>query len=546
MPGHSERNRRTVGTRRRIVASNKSKAGEGLALDDRPFALIPSRDKKWIFTLVPYGIRVLSADLGRVERSIDLPHAQPSVWEDEDHLLWVGGHHLYRVHAFSGKPNKVGTKLSGWVDKIVGLTRDNLLLGVGSQGEVLLERDSLKERFRRNASHAGPFDLTALDSDRAIVCHGKNVGHIIDLNHLDGYTQIHVKDQDTWENPEHTLQLSYHAEQTQPPRLCLATQDGAVAWTGTSLSLKSSLYLAKPGRHARPLAMYADARWLYVLREGAHLHRYLLTPPLLRKSPDPRGRGGARIAKDPLPKAQRTRLPKIASAMLGVTNPAEAASEEGPDTKLIIGCGTAAGHLGVVLSCDPRRLTWENLELGPRRFASPPEPSNPNFEPTRHRFSGPALREMLGVDEILSKGDGIWVTGSQTSAVVERSLKEINATDVMSMDNLVLAAMIRFSNGIVRPGWLYWSPGSAPESLRYFVWGDEPRTWTELATLELRQQKWTRPEVFPMQVALRSATLKSVLKLKEERYPKLSVRWLDPELFEAMAKECRQRLEVLW
>lgn len=549
MAQSSKQPRPTAGKRRRIVAGTKARNDKGLGLDDCPFALIPSKDGKWLFALVPYGIRVLPSDLSSVERSIDLPHPRPSLWEGDDHELWIGGHHLYKAHAFSGAPSKAGTKLSGWVDHIVGLQRDELLLGVGPQGEILVDRKSLQEHFRRQHPHPGPFDLCALASDKAMICHGQSVGHILDLNHLKGYTQIGFKDKDTWDNPAQRLCLSYHNPTCHPSRLFFAACDGSVAWTGQGMRLEASLYLAKPARHTKPLAMYADKRWLYLLLEGGVLHRHLLTPlKLKKKDPDPRKR--AKVAHDPLPGAQKTRLPKIATAMAGHTqapNPdLNPDPNQAPDTCLQFGSGQAKGQLGLVWKVKPDELDWETLALGPRQQSSPPEARSPNFVATRHRFDAPKLSDRLTVDDILTGQSELWITGNQVSRVTERSIKALGADEVMPLDSLILPAMLRLANSDARPGWVYWEPHHDTASLRYFVWGDNPRAWIELSTPDIRAQKWSRTDVFPLQVALRSDSIGSLPQCSDSRYAALPGAWMDPELFAAMAKECRQRLKVLW
>lgn len=545
MAQSSKQPRPPAGKRRRIVAGNKARSEKGLGLDDCPFALIPSKDGKWVFALVPYGIRVLPASLSCVERSIDLPHPQPSLWEDEDHELWIGGHHLYKVHAFSGKPSKVGTKLSGWVDKIVGLERDKLLLGIGPQGEILLERSTLKEHFRRQHPHQGPFDVCALDSDKAMLCHGQSVGHLLDLNHLKGYTQLGFKDKDPWENPAQRIILSYHSPTHHPERLFFAAQDASLAWTGQGLRLEASLYLPKPGRHTKPLAMFADRRWLYLLLQGGVLHRHLLTPPKLKnKEQDPRKR--AKVAQDPLPAAQKTRLPKIATAMLGQSMDRSTDPNLAPETTLQFASAQAKGQLGLVWNCKPEDLDWQNLELGARNETKAPQAQAPSFVPTRHRFEGEKLATGLSVDDILTGSPQQWVTGSQSNRIVDRSFKAIEVPELMSLDSLVLPAMLRLANSDARPGWIYWSPSGETPSLRYFVWGDNPRAWIELSTPELREQKWSRTEVFPLQVALRSTGLHELPQSADDRYERIPAAWKDAELFAAMAKECRQRLKVLW
>lgn len=536
--------RRPGGGQRRIIASNAKRGPHELLLDDRPLALISSRDQKWVYAIVPYAICVLDFELRRVERVIELPHPKPSLWEDQDHQLWIGGHHLYIAHAFSGKAQKVGSKLAGWVDQIIGLDEEGLLFGVGSQGEILLERDTRKERFRRSAHHNGPFDLCALQDTRPLFCHGQRGAHIVDIHHLDGYTQLRLKDQDDWENPRQALSKCYRAPDCHPERVFLAAQDGAVAWTGPGLRLDASLYLAEPGPAPQPLALFADPRWLYVLRERGELCRYLLAPPKLKnKSKDPWSKG--RVAKDPLPRAQRCRLGKIATTMNGRWEPAAPDSEDdAPRTELRF--GAAKGQLGIVWSLKPESLEWENLTLGERLHSEAPVQSAPNFVATRHRFEGPRIQDFLEVDTLLNDAQGIWVSGSGSNSVLDRSIRSIAPCELMPQDSLVLAAMFRFAQGTARPGWVYWSAKGEQPSIRYFVWGDEPRQWIELITPELRRQKWERRSVFPMQVALSATGLEELSQQKDSRYDKLPSRWQDRELFAALAKECRKLLRVLW
>ena len=61
-----------------------------------------------------------------------------------------------------------------------------------------------------------------------------------------------------------------------------------------------------------------------------------------------------------------------------------------------------------------------------------------------------------------------------------------------------------------------------------------------LETPEIRAQRWTRSEFFPMQIALRGLP---EAPGKRVRLPKS---WVDAELFDALAKECKKMLKVLW
>jgi hypothetical protein len=61
-----------------------------------------------------------------------------------------------------------------------------------------------------------------------------------------------------------------------------------------------------------------------------------------------------------------------------------------------------------------------------------------------------------------------------------------------------------------------------------------------MLTPEIRSQRWKRSDLFPMQVAIRKLP---EIPGKRDRIPKS---WVDPELFEALAKECKKLLKVLW
>ena len=61
-----------------------------------------------------------------------------------------------------------------------------------------------------------------------------------------------------------------------------------------------------------------------------------------------------------------------------------------------------------------------------------------------------------------------------------------------------------------------------------------------LTTPKIREQGWSRPDLFPMQVAL--ASVPTVSGNREA----LSERWSDAEHFAALASECKHLLKVIW
>ena len=78
--------------------------------------------------------------------------------------------------------------------------------------------------------------------------------------------------------------------------------------------------------------------------------------------------------------------------------------------------------------------------------------------------------------------------------------------------------------------------------LRFLTWGADPSVgWVELSTPDIRAQRWTRTEVFPLQVAL-SASIGAV----PGRRARLPRGWDDPELFTALARECQKAMKVVW
>jgi hypothetical protein len=61
-----------------------------------------------------------------------------------------------------------------------------------------------------------------------------------------------------------------------------------------------------------------------------------------------------------------------------------------------------------------------------------------------------------------------------------------------------------------------------------------------LETPQIRAQGWSRTDLFPMQVAL------SAVPTVAGNRAAIPEKWVDPELFQALARECKKLLKVLW
>ncbi len=82
-------------------------------------------------------------------------------------------------------------------------------------------------------------------------------------------------------------------------------------------------------------------------------------------------------------------------------------------------------------------------------------------------------------------------------------------------------------------------PHREPPEPQWLVWGDNPRGWMPLETPQIRAQGWSRTDLFPMQIAVRRAP-------DRRRQPRADPReWVDPELFQALARECKKLLKVI-
>ena len=537
-----------------------------LALDDRPLAIARSQDGRHLLVTLPYELWVVDAKTLAVQRSIPLSNARPSLAEGWEGALWIGGQHLYRASVASTSATKVGSKLGGYVDH-VALIRDDLLCCVGGQGELLWDIDRDGSTHRRKASGPAPVDLVGTADGRAVFCDASETAWVIDTAHLAGHAQLRLA---------HTSPVTVEGEgivrlgRTEPThggRVLLGARDGAVAWTARDLRLAGERLPASAGkRDLTPLALAGDERWVYVLRGRGLLQRFLIAQPHPPKpsadkpggKPGKHGKLGAFAAAahtpkpgepepEPLPEAQEVRLAKLAECMALVVD------DDGKRT-LVLGGAKADGQLGRLWTVDPEQLEWETLGLRTRTLAEPPPPPDPDAEPpapqrpsfiaTKNKLAGIKLKE-VGVDDIVGAKVDHWLTTS-TGSLLDRPVQQLAREEVLPGDAILLPAMVRFAEGTARPALLVWPgvvedhAGPAPE-LQWLVWGDEPRGWMPLETPEIRKQKWSRTDVFPLRVALAGAPE----GLPGKRLG-LDPKWIDREHFEALARECKKLLKVLW
>ncbi len=512
-----------------------SRAASATSLDDRPLAILLSRDGKHLLVTLPYELWVLNLGTLEVERTIDLSSPVPSVCEaSKDGALWIGGHHLHYGSIFSTAVTKIGTKLGDFVDR-VALLRPGLLCGVGSQGEVLWDVEKETPVHRRKVSEHPVLGLVPVEG-RAIWADGSQNAWVIDPEHPSGYMQLKLRTTSGSEvEAEGIVALGLSAPPTGPGRCLLAARDGAVAWTGKHLRMEAEKFPRLPLRAAHPLALAGDERWVYVLRPRGLLQRFLIEQP----KPPP----GEEDDFEPLPEAEECRLEWPAECMLLAPPAADAA-------RLIFGGPQSDGTLGRLWRVDPAALTWTPAKLGKRTLAEPkpaepsePADNRPNFTPTRSKLTGPSLAE-LKVDAVLA-ADAVAVFATHGhGALLERPVTRRPATELLPGDALLLPAMIRPREGTARPALLLWpgtpDPHREPPEPQWLVWGDNPRGWMPLETPQIRAQGWSRADLFPMQIAVLGAPT-----VPGNRQP-IPEKWVDPDLFHALARECKKLLKVIW
>lgn len=544
---------------RTIIAPAAGRRDE-LALDDRPLELRLSHDARHLIVVLPYELWILDTRTLTAQRTIPLSMPRPSVTEGWEGTLWIGGQHLYRGNLNSATTTKIGSKLGGYVD-YVAMLRADLLCGVGTQGELLWDIDREADVHRRKSTHPAT-GLVASQDERAVFSDGSSTAWVIDPAHPQGYAQLRLAE--TSRVPVASEAITCIGR-TPEGRVILAARDGAVAWTSVDLRLAGERHPA--GSEAEPLAVAGDERWIYVLRGKGVLQRFLIAQPLPPKKPEKKRKGKmsdfgkpAEPEPEPLPETQEVRLDKIASCLLVLdddTEPSDPDAPADPATPgkklLVLGGGKAGDQLGRLWTVDPESLAWETVPSGKRTLVEPepePEPSEPlppqkpSFIATKNKLAGPKIAE-LSVDDVVGGKVELWLTHGHGS-LLERPTELRPIAEMLPGDAILLPAMVRFAEGTARPALLLWPgvvedhEGEVPKP-RLLVWGDEPRAWMPLETPEIRTQKWSRTDVFPLQVAI-----PSVPQSVPGKRAKIDPKWVDRTHFEALAKECKRLLKVLW
>ncbi len=537
--------RRVVaGTGRRVVAGAKKRVAAGAGalstktLDDRPIAIVMSRDHKRLLVTLPHELWVVNAQTLEIERSIEIKAERPSVSEaSSDGQLWMGGHHLFRGNLYATSSAKVGSKLGGFVDRVCVL-RPGLVCGAGSHGEILWSAESESATHRRKVGERKLTGLVATPRGRAIWSDGSQDAWVIDPDHPSGYMKLRLKTTSPVAVEREGI-AGLHV--TTTGRCVLAARDGALAWTTPGLRLETERFLpskvAANANRATPLDLAGDARWIYVLRPRGLLQRFLIAqPPIPDDAEEP----------DPLPLAEECRLRWPASCMSLLIPPY--ASEDVLASALILGGPQADGLLGRLWRQPLDSLEWKPLELGARALVEtlPPEaPRTVSFVATRSKLKGPGVipLQTLRVDDVLKASGGLHIT-QRHGSLLERPVARKPAGEVMPGDAVLLPAMVRAREGTARPAMLLW-PGvpdkdARPPEPQWLVWGDRPRGWMPVTTPSIRKQGWSRTDLFPWQVALARKP-----ELAGNRAP-LPEKWHDKDLFEALKRECKHLLKVIW
>lgn len=504
----------TKGSGRRSVATKSTQ--EVVELDDRPLSLRRSHDGKRVVASLPYEAWVINLGSLEIEKTIELTMPRPTAYEGhEDGVLWFGGSHLHRGSLWNAATTKAGTKLGGVVDHVC-IVRPRLLCGVGSVGEVLWDTEKQEEVHRRKASERDVHALAASADGRAIFADGSPHAWVIDPDHPSGYMKLKFK---------HTSAVDLEQEGivavtvTADGHALLGARDGGVAWTSKALRIVEERFPKGSGRP--PLALDADDGWVYALRAGGVLDRFAI----------PTGDDD-----DTRPRAQTLRLQRSATCMVTA-----------PGGLLVLAGPQSDDQLGRLWTVKAEELPWEALALHKRALVEAPVSTEggrkkPDFTQVRSKLAGPAISK-VPVDSVISATPTFWVT-RDTSAILERPTTTMDPADVLPADALLLPAMFRLRAGTARPGLVLW-PG-APKGRRrkdtqLLTWGDEPRQWLSLDTPSIRTQGWSRRDVFPLQVALRHP-----LPEVAGQRPRIPGRWIDAELFDALAAECKKLLQVLW
>lgn len=486
-----------------------------------------SRDRKRLIVALPHEVWIVHRKDLTVQRRIPVPAAVPSVTEDLSGKLWFGGGLLHEGSSWGDQVTKLGTKLSGFVDH-VRLLRPGLLCGVGTGGQVLWDLEKDGEVHRRRAAEGEVTALVATADERAVFAQGGSQAWVIDPNHPTGYAQLRFKETSPTPQPAERIEA---VGVSSTGRIILAARDGGVAVTSPDLRLHRAWHLGDARAGSLPLAVVADAHFIYALRPHGRLDRFCVEAPAQED-----GSPGDLASWPPV-------TAELSRAAVTMT----LAADDG-DARLWLGGARAHGQLGSLWPTDPARLSWQPLSLRARELVETPpaeRPAAPSFVATRNKVEGPTIGSIT-VDQLLGRSLTAALTTGR-GALKERPYTPLTEShELLPADTLLLPAMFRFREGTARPGMVVWS-GTTQETdpvppLRFLTWGADPSVgWVELSTPDIRAQRWTRTDVFPLQVAL-SASVGPV----PGRRARLPRGWDDTELFAALARECQKAMKVVW
>ena len=198
---------------------------EELALDDRPLAIAVSVDGRHLIVTLPWELWIVDARLLSTQRTIALNAARPSVVEGWEGALWIGGQHLYKGNLSSTAVTKVGSKLGGVVDHVC-LVRDDLLCGVGAQGEILWDIDRQSPTHRRKSTGPAATAVVASADGRAVFADGSSHCWIIDPAHPAGYGKLQLAATSPVPVPGEAIVCLGRTDGTRGGRVILAARDG--------------------------------------------------------------------------------------------------------------------------------------------------------------------------------------------------------------------------------------------------------------------------------------------------------------------------------
>ncbi len=504
-----------------------SQRRDGLDLDDSPLEINLSRDLKRLLVVLPHELCIIQRKDLSIQRRIPVPSSRPSVAENLSGQLWIGGNLLHEGSSWGEQLSKIGSKLSGFVDKVC-LLRPDLLCGAGASGQLLWNLDGRAESHRRKASEGEVTSLIATADERAIFTNGGTNAWVIDPHHPSGYAQLKIKET----SPVHQdAEVIDRVGLTSNGRVVLAARDGAVAITHPDLRIAQTWFPRPSGGPLTPFAVAGDAHFIYVLRAHGLVQRFCYAaPPTDDGEPAP---------IEQYPPSEHA-LDKSASCMSLVEQPDGSAA-------LVLGGPRAQGQLGHLWKRSVESMEWTPVRTRARprvEHEDAPEPKAPSFVPTRTKIDGPPL-STLRVDDILSDVADTMLTAPR-GTLRDRPYAALGDQTPLGADTIAMPAMFRLKEGTARPGLVVWPGTTRPDlpapRLQFLTWGKDPSVgWIELSTPEIRAQQWSRSDIFPLQVAIRRVPG----DIPGQR-AKLPRNWEDEVLFEALARECRKAMKVLW